>query len=412
MSCKHSRTTPTSRVRASQLFPDDQAFEAKRLFFEARSMGRCDCGAITQGVPTDLPVLQDTLRSAAKLIRNGSETVTLKLGDGTTALRPDVKHEGESEVTAVTFEATSPRFRLADVVLPASTENELSEALIKIRHHDLIYKQWGFERADPSGRGARLNLYGPPGTGKSRTAEAIAGELGQKFLSLTVADIEDRYLGETAKRIQAAFRAAAESNAVLFFDEADSLFGRRASDVTQGADNEINAAKSTLLVEVDRFEGVLILATNFQQNFDSAFVRRISNHVRFRLPDGPARRRLWDYHLTEGIPLAEERPQLIEHLMETSEGLSGGDILTILRLSLPRAIRQDPANPRLDRTMLADAIGRVRAAISEVGGRSKPQAALPWTPRSTPSDSIPERPPVTRQSSVSADPATQEPSKD
>jgi SpoVK/Ycf46/Vps4 family AAA+-type ATPase len=263
------------------------------------------------------------------------------------------------------------------VVLADTTRVELEEALTKVRFHRTIYEDWGFGVVDSTGGGVTLNLYGPPGTGKTRAAEAVAGEMRRPILHLSAGDLESRYMGETAKNIQAVFRETQASGAVLFFDEADSLFGRRASEVTQGVDHEVNVSKSTLLVEMDRFEGVLVLATNYQQNFDRAFVRRISHHIHFRLPDRAARHALWSMHLVAGVPLAEEREGILEFATDASEGLSGGDVLTAMRLALPAALLAAPSSPRLRRGDLAAAIERVRRARAEVAvevRRASPEA--------------------------------------
>lgn len=265
----------------------------------------------------------------------------------------------------------TPRHQLdRDVILSHSTALQLKECLAKLRFHKTIYKDWNFESVDPMGLCTVLNFYGPPGTGKTMAAEAFAGQLGLQFLSLGISELESKFLGETAKNIRAAFDAAREEQAVLFFDEADTLLGKRLSSVTQGVDNEVNAMRSTLLIELERFDGVVIFATNFERNYDSAFRSRISYHIHFDLPDHQARSRLLERLVVSGIPLASERSDLLAHVADLTEGLSGRELRTCMRLALPKVMldaEQTGAAPALTSQHLEEAIAAVRKAMAEIG---------------------------------------------
>ena len=231
-----------------------------------------------------------------------------------------------------------PRYTLEDVFLPAKSKLQIDEALAKIKNFHKIYIEWGFKTVDPCGAGTALNFYGKPGTGKTLTAEALAGSLGKKFISLGMSDVESKYMGETAKNIRAAFECAKRVDAVLFFDEADTLLGTRLSNVTQGIDNEVNSLRSTLLIELEKFEGIVIFATNFEKNYDKAFVSRITHHVQFDLPDEEGLRKIWDKFLVPQIPLDGDRDSIITKLADISLGLSGRNIRNCMRLALPKAI--------------------------------------------------------------------------
>lgn len=272
------------------------------------------------------------------------------------------------------FLACPPRHLLdRDVILSHSTAVQLKECLAKLRFHKTIYKDWNFEAVDPLGLCTVLNFYGPPGTGKTMTAEAFAGQLGLQFLSLGISELESKFLGETAKNIRAAFHAAREAQAVLFFDEADTLLGKRLTSVTQGVDNEVNAMRSTLLIELERFDGVVIFATNFERNYDSAFRSRISYHIHFDLPDTPARLRLLERLMVAGIPLAAERTALLSHLADLTDGFSGRELRTCMRLALPKAMLVAEENgtvPALAAQHLEEAVAEVRKAMAEVGAPS------------------------------------------
>ena len=280
------------------------------------------------------------------------------------------------ELSALTLQ---PRFNLSqDVILSQKTRLQLDECLARLRYHNKIYQEWGFSAVDPMGMTAILNFYGPPGTGKTLCAEALAGQLGLPFMSLGIAELESKFMGETAKNIQAAFEQARDTGALLFFDEADTLLGKRLSSVTQGVDNEVNAMRSTLLIELERFEGIVVFATNFAKNYDEAFRSRIGYHIEFSLPDLEARRRLWDRFLVSGIPLKEGRETLLDCVSSRSEGLSGREIRTCMRLALPKAFlaaERDSEDPLLHSDHLLAAIDEVLASHEQVATSKKSNKA-------------------------------------
>ena len=268
------------------------------------------------------------------------------------------------------FEVRNPAITLeSGVILAPETRRLFEEAIGAMKHHKTIYSEWGFGDVDPMGRNMILNLYGPPGTGKTLAAEAFAGSLGRQFIHIGIAELESKYVGDTAKNISAAFRAAAMEGAVLFFDEADTLLGARLSSVTQGIDNEINAMRSTLLIELERFDGVVLFATNFAKNYDNAFVSRIRYHIEFKLPDFDCRSQLWQRMLVPGIPLHEQRVQLIDLCAQESEGFSGREIRTVLRTAFPRALMESPQECRVKWSHIKSAIDEVRVAKKNVGKR-------------------------------------------
>ena len=274
------------------------------------------------------------------------------------------------------FNIRQPRFTLEkDVVLPEISKLHIDEALVKIRNHKTIYIDWGFAEVDPLGKGVVLNFYGKPGTGKTLTAEALAGSLGLPFISIGIAELESKFMGETSKNIQLVFNLSREHNAVLFFDEADTLLGKRLSSVTQGVDNEVNAMRSTMLIELEQFEGIAIFATNFAENYDKAFESRISHHVHFDLPDFNGRQAIWDKMLVPKIPLATDRSILINEATNLTNGFSGRDIRTCMRLSLPKVLLADVNNSNtlsnnsvgLDVSHLTSAINQINKAKQEIG---------------------------------------------
>ena len=262
-------------------------------------------------------------------------------------------------------QAIAARYTLNDVVLGASIRQQLEEALAKIKYFQKIYVEWGFASVDPAGKGVVLNFYGPPGTGKTLTAEALAGSLGKPLMFISISDLESKFMGDTSKNIVQVFKTALAEGAVLFFDEADTLLGKRLSSVTQGIDNEVNAMRSTLLIELERHEGVVVFATNFGKNYDAAFVSRISQHIKFELPGAEERRSIWSKMLVAGIPIEASRDELLEALTELSDGFSGREIRSCMRLALPKPLLEQ-GEPILLLRHLEEAIAQMRTTLVEL----------------------------------------------
>jgi SpoVK/Ycf46/Vps4 family AAA+-type ATPase len=157
-----------------------------------------------------------------------------------------------------------------------------------------VYDTWGFS-ATPS-RGLVALFSGPSGTGKTLAAEVLAGELGLDMFKLDLSSIVSKYIGETEKNLDQLFDAAGLGNVVLFFDEADALFGQR-SQVSDSRDRYANVEVSYLLQRVESFDGVVVLATNFEKSIDDAFLRRIHARIDFVLPEQAERRAIWSRQL-------------------------------------------------------------------------------------------------------------------
>ncbi|HEX5725976.1 MAG TPA: ATP-binding protein [Longimicrobiaceae bacterium] len=210
-------------------------------------------------------------------------------------------------VTRRLVESVTPRRTFADVILPPSTLRALDNALVQIQKHDVLFGEWGLGERHDSGLGLAFNFAGPPGTGKTICAEAIAHALGRKLLVVRYAELESQWAGATAKNVSAVFAAAAEDHAVLFFDEADAIAGRRFTSVDHGYQREANAVVNVLLRELEEFPGVVIFATNLAANFDPAFERRIRNHILFEMPGADERERIWRVQIhARKTPLAED----------------------------------------------------------------------------------------------------------
>jgi SpoVK/Ycf46/Vps4 family AAA+-type ATPase len=201
----------------------------------------------------------------------------------------------------------APARSLDEVVLPARTRQALEQALAEVRNHSLIFEKWGLGERHATGLGLAFNFAGPPGTGKTICAQAIAHALGMKLLIVDYAEAESMWVGETPKNIVAAFRAATEQNAVLFFDEADAIAARRSSGLNLPDQRESNLTVNVLLRELETFNGIVIFATNLAANFDPAFERRIRTHVLFDMPGVEEREQIWRLQLHPSkTPLADD----------------------------------------------------------------------------------------------------------
>ena len=221
-------------------------------------------------------------------------------------------------------EAVMPARTLAEVVLAPQTRTTLEQALAQVRNHHLIFNRWGLGERHSSGQGLAFNFAGRPGTGKTICAEAIAHELGLKLLVVNYAEAESMWFGETPKNIVATFRAAAEQNAVLLFDEADAIAMRRSSGAGLPHERESNLTVNVLLRELETFNGIVIFATNLAANFDPAFERRIRAHVLFEIPGPEERARIWELQIhPKKTPLA---PDVDFRRLAARYTLSGGDI--------------------------------------------------------------------------------------
>jgi hypothetical protein len=268
---------------------------------------------------------------------------------------------GESN-SKVLVEAVTPRRSFADVVLPPATRRSLDNALLQIRKHDLMFEDWGLGERHDTGLGLAFNFAGPPGTGKTICAEAIAHALGRKLLVVRYAELESQWAGATAKNVAGVFRSAAEQEAVLFFDEADAIAGRRFTSVDQGYQREANAVVNVLLRELEAFPGVVIFATNLAANFDPAFERRIRTHILFEMPGVGEREKIWRAQIhARKTPLAEDVD--FAALARTFEG-SGGDIKNAVLKAAQMAIAEPGADEhkRITQAHFAEAMQEVVSA--------------------------------------------------
>ncbi len=192
--------------------------------------------------------------------------------------------------------------RWSDLVLPDDQATAVTELLARIRKRRQVYETWGFADKVGKGLGVSALFSGPPGTGKTMCAGLIARELGTELYQVDVSKMSSKWIGETEKNLAALFDAAEAGHAILLFDEADSLFGKR-TEVRSSNDRHANQETGYLLQRLESFAGICILTTNHESAIDEAFRRRLSIHVRLPVPDLDERRRLWKVMIPRSAPI-------------------------------------------------------------------------------------------------------------
>lgn len=219
-----------------------------------------------------------------------------------------------------------PLYRWKDIILPEDSLDQLSEICQRVGHRHKVLMEWGFEGKLSYGRGITALFAGPSGTGKTMAAEIIAADLGLDLYKIDISSVVSKYIGETEKNLDRIFTAAENANAILFFDEADALFGKR-SEVRDSHDRYANIEISYLLQKMEEYDGIAILATNLRQNLDDGFVRRLAFTVQFPFPDEASRRKIWQGIWPQDLP-REVPPDDLAY-MGAQFRLSGGNIKNI-----------------------------------------------------------------------------------
>lgn len=215
-----------------------------------------------------------------------------------------------------------PEVGWADLVLAPAVLRALQGLAARARHRDTVLTDWRMRRGGGRGRGVTALFAGDSGTGKTMSAEVIATELGLDLYTVNLATVVDKYVGETEKNLERIFSEAGGVNAVLFFDEADAIFGKR-SDVRDAHDRYANIESAYLLQRLESFDGLAILATNLRANIDDAFTRRLDAIIDFPAPTPDLRLRLWQQCLAPPLPLGDDLE--LEFCAQSFE-LAGGNI--------------------------------------------------------------------------------------
>ena len=238
-----------------------------------------------------------------------------------------------------TTQHVAPRFTSNDLVLPAAQMRQFHEIRNAMRTLTEVHYRWGTARAWNEG-GLAVLFCGPPGTGKTMAAEALASELDLDLYRIDLSQVVNKYIGETEKNLRRVFDAAEASDCILFFDEADALFGKR-TEVKDAHDRFANIEVSYLLERMERFKGLAILATNRRKDLDEAFMRRLRYVIEFPIPGVPERERIW----RAGIPAHVDAEELDFRFLARQFAFSGGHIRSVIFNACLQAAGDPPEAP-------------------------------------------------------------------
>jgi ATP-dependent 26S proteasome regulatory subunit len=245
--------------------------------------------------------LRDDIAAVAMQFKFGPRTIAAAAQEGRDLWRT-ARERASREIDALA-DRLVPHYTWHDIVLPDHVVQDLRAAAAQVRHQSRVYGDYGFAKKYPRGRGISMLLSGPSGTGKTMAAEVIANDLSLDLYRIDLSRVVSKYIGETEKNLRAVFDAAEASGAVLLFDEADALFGKR-SEVKDSHDRYANIEVSYLLQRMESYAGLAILATNMKSHLDAAFLRRLRYVVDVPFPDATARRLIWQKSIPAEMPCA------------------------------------------------------------------------------------------------------------
>ena len=281
-------------------------------------------------------------------IRSAIDHVLTEKGSGDALSTDDLQAGCRAQMNRrLAYLATyvKPTMSWEDLILPDETKSVLREIVAFGRLRQTAYTDWGFEKRLALGKGLGCLFSGPPGTGKTMAAGIIGRELDREIYKVNLATVVSKYIGETEKNLERVFNEARESNSILLFDEADSLFSKRTSDVKSSTDRYANLEVNYLLQKVEEFEGICILTTNLQAGIDKAFIRRLNFRVIFPFPEETYRAKLWENILPTSTP--QDAHLDFRYLAHKFPKLSGGNIKNaVLRGAILALAEDSPVGTR------------------------------------------------------------------
>ncbi len=267
----------------------------------------------------DTYILSTRYRMTPKQIRDAVRTARFEHADAPLTGRDiaAVIRSGDVKAGTQHCRKVKPFYTLDDIILPDPVRQQVLHIIDRINKQYVVNSEWGFGKKYAYGKGVSILFYGSPGTGKTMCAHVIAHALGLDLLKVDFSSIFSKYVGETEKNLTEVFREAESTNAILFFDEADSLFSQRSTEMNGANDKYSNLETNHLLQKMEEFSGICILTTNMMMNFDKAFYRRIEYMVNIPFPEPATRLLLWKNAFPPECPLAEGIP--FEFLAEDLE---------------------------------------------------------------------------------------------
>ncbi len=232
---------------------------------------------------------------------------------------------GESRYRESGLQSIKSSYTMDDIKISQKQKNLLWQLSNHVKSSNKVFEQWRMKEKYPYGKNVTALFSGPPGTGKTMAAMALSRELDMPLYKADLSAVMDKYIGETEKRLEKIFNICEKSNVILFFDEADVLFGKR-SEIKDSRDKFANSSVSYILQRLEQYEGMIILATNLKNNIDNAFLRRIKYVISFHMPDAATRTEIWKSGFTEEIPTEGIDMDFLGDKVE----LSGGYIKNII----------------------------------------------------------------------------------
>lgn len=264
--------------------------------------------------------IQDSIYTAHNIaMATKPGLTTLSMSD----LNQGCRAQSNRELASLTNKI-EPSHIWKDIVLPTDIKEQLKEVSGYIKYKGTVYNDWGFDKKLSLGKGLNVLFSGPSGTGKTMAAEIMAGEVGLDLYKIDLSGVVSKYIGETEKNLKKIFKEAQTSNAILFFDEADALFGKR-SEVRDSHDRYANIEINYLLQKMEEHDGIVILASNFKKNMDEAFLRRLHFTVEFPLPDKELREKIWRNIFPGQTPIEED----VDFTFLANFKITGGNIKNI-----------------------------------------------------------------------------------
>lgn len=223
-----------------------------------------------------------------------------------------------------------------DLVLDGQAQEEIAELLVWLEHHQTLLRDWGLDRMIKPGY--RALFYGPPGTGKTMTAALLGKRTGRDVYRIDLSQVVSKHIGETEKNLAGIFDRAENSNWILFFDEADALFGKRTT-IKDANDRYANQEVAYFLQRIEDFPGLAILATNFKGNIDDAFSRRFQSMTYFPMPTADQRLRLWQKALPDHLQMS---PDIDWEQIAQEHEITGGGMIHVLQFCALAAVQRKP----------------------------------------------------------------------
>jgi SpoVK/Ycf46/Vps4 family AAA+-type ATPase len=269
-------------------------------------------------------------------------------------------HEHSNQKLSRLAVRVKPKHRWDDLILEDAVKNKLKNLVSMFQHKHVVFDDWGFENKLSLGKGISALFYGEPGTGKTLAAEIIANELTMDMYRVDLASTISKYVGETEKNLDIIFNEAQASNCILFFDEADAMFGKR-TEIKDAHDRYANVEVSYLLQKIDEYRGIVIMATNFSSNLDPAFERRLHFSIKFPFPDEQCRLLIWKNIFPKQTPLDEN---IDFEFLAKKFIISGGNIKNI---ALASAFYAAESNSKEIKVNMSHIIKACKSEFEKIG---------------------------------------------